>query len=117
MPYISISMSKTLSDSQRIDLKTQLGQIIEVIGKTEKGLMVDFLDGHPIYLAGDGEDLIVFLEMRVLGKIALEMRQGFVKQVSDLFVRVLGVDESKLYINILEVNQWGTGSFLKVKEE
>ncbi|MCL2058170.1 MAG: phenylpyruvate tautomerase MIF-related protein [Oscillospiraceae bacterium] len=117
MPYISIHASQKMTDAQRLDIKAELGRIIEVIGKTEKGLMVDFGDGRSMYLAGEGAVKMAFLEMRVLGKIAEESRKSFVARTAEMMSRVLGMDESKLYINILEVNQWGTGGFLKIKEE
>jgi hypothetical protein len=53
MPYIVLRTTEELSDSQRETIKKELGEKISVIpGKSERGLMIEFVTGCDIYLSG-----------------------------------------------------------------
>ena len=50
MPYIGINTSKNLSQVQKEELTSALGEKIVIIpGKSESKLMVDISDGHTMY--------------------------------------------------------------------
>ena len=116
MPYIRINVSEKIDPEKIQTVKQGFGSIIEVLGKTEKGLMIEFYDNHPIFLGGSCEELNIFLEMRILGRIDENMRKSFVNLSFELLNRELGIEPGHLYTNILEVMQWGTGSQLKIRE-
>ena len=52
MPFIDSKVTFKLTDSQKEDIKTELGRLITTLGKSENYLMVSIEDACDLWLAG-----------------------------------------------------------------
>ena len=53
MSFIDSKVTVKMSDSQKEQIKTKLGQAIGLLGKTENFLMVGFDDEYDLYMGGE----------------------------------------------------------------
>ena len=68
MPYIRTTVSNSISDQARDNIKTKLGQAIALIpGKSEAWLMLAFEDNINMYFKGDGTDDYAYGEVSLFG--------------------------------------------------
>ena len=117
MPYLQINISKTLTTEQRETVKTELGKLITIIPtKTEKNFMIDFSEGRPMYFHGLPAQSCAFLELRLFGKSDFQAKKQFVQQVFRMMDHVLGIKENEMFINIIELDEWGAGGSLNIRD-
>ena len=116
MPYLQFNTSKTLTAEQREAVKTELGKLIAIIPtKTEKNFMIDFCEGHPMYFHGQPARSCAFLELRLFGKSDFQAKQQFVQQVFRMMDHVLGIKEDEMFMNIIELEEWGSRGNLNAR--
>jgi phenylpyruvate tautomerase PptA (4-oxalocrotonate tautomerase family) len=112
MPYIAINTVEKLPNEKQDKIKSELGQLIAVIPtKSEAGLLIDFSGGHTFYRAGalvNG----AYVEIRLYHKSDFESKKKFTEGVFDLLAKELGLDKGHIYINIIELENWGGGGTL-----
>ncbi|GHV63122.1 hypothetical protein AGMMS49587_12130 [Spirochaetia bacterium] len=113
MPYIAINTTEKLSNEKKDKIKAELGRLIAVIPtKNEASLLVDFSGDHSFYRAGalvNG----AYVELRLYHKSDFEPKRKFTEGVFDLLAKELGVDKGHVYLNIIELENWGGGGTLK----
>lgn len=109
MPYICISVSKTLENQQKEQIKAELGQMITLIpGKTEEVTMVRIEDSCMLYKAGKALSNGAFIEVRLYGPAPQPDKEKFTTAVFQAFEKLLGIQPSDIYLNIFEMESWGT---------
>lgn len=114
MPYVSVSVSRALDNSQKEALKSGLGRIIALIpGKTEEVTMVRIEDGCTLYKGGRALDSGAFVEVRLYGKADIKDKKKFTEAVFATLESQFGVSPEETYLNILEMDSWGFGGSLK----
>ena len=114
MPYIHASISKTLEESQKEQIKSELGSLITLIpGKSEAVTMVRIEDGCTLYKGGRALDNGAFVEVRLLGKAPVYSEEQFTQAVFEMLENQLGTESRDVYLNIMEMERWGTGGQLK----
>ncbi|MDR3277831.1 MAG: hypothetical protein LBT12_03575 [Oscillospiraceae bacterium] len=107
MPYIQVNLSEKLSDEKITELKSAIGRIVEIIpGKAEWGLMVDVEDGKNLFFGGK-PDNNAFVDTRVHGDCAAEVKAEFTRALYGVLERVAGVPKEKLYTNFTVCDTWG----------
>ncbi|MDR2535662.1 MAG: hypothetical protein LBD29_06475 [Treponema sp.] len=112
MPYIAINTAQELSLEQKEKIKTELGRLITLIPtKTEAGLMVDFSGNRGLYRGGQ-EVPGAFIEVRLYTKAETEPKKQLTKAIFDLLAGELGFKKEQIYLNILELENWGTNGEL-----
>jgi phenylpyruvate tautomerase PptA (4-oxalocrotonate tautomerase family) len=112
MPYIAVNTAQELSGPQKEKIKTELGRLIALIPtKSEAHLLVDFSGGRTLYRAGK-EVPGAFIEVRLYAKAPLESKKQLTQAIFDLFATEAGFKKEEMYLNILELDTWGTGGFL-----
>ncbi len=70
MPFIDVKLSKKITDTQKDELKRELGKAIPTLHKPESYLMVGVCDGYDLYFAGNKLDNGAFVSVSVFGKVA-----------------------------------------------
>ncbi|MBR1851787.1 MAG: hypothetical protein IJ794_01225 [Lachnospiraceae bacterium] len=66
MPFIKAKVNVPLSEEQETELKTRMGQIIELVpGKSEEYLLLEFEDNCRLWLRGRNEEPIVYIEAAI----------------------------------------------------
>ncbi|MGX8701659.1 hypothetical protein [Caproiciproducens sp.] len=114
MPYISISTTLSLNQTMRESVKAGLGEIISILpNKTEKLLMVDFSEGHTMFLAGEEKKSCAFMDVKIYGSASYAAKAEFTAAAFLILEEKLGLKESEIYIAIAEYPTWGTGGKMK----
>jgi phenylpyruvate tautomerase PptA (4-oxalocrotonate tautomerase family) len=112
MPYIAVNTVQKLNPAVKEKLKAELGRLIAIIPtKDEKGLMVDFADGRTIYKAGKEVDG-AFIDLRLYKKSEMEFKKKFTQEVFKLLQDELSLKPEAVYLNIIELETWGSGGDL-----
>ena len=114
MPYISVSVSQTLSPEQKEAVKSELGSLITLVpGKSEAVTMVRIEEGCTLYKGGRALDNGAFVDVRLLGKAPVHSEEQFTQAVFKMLENQLGTEPGDVYLNIMEMERWGTGGRLK----
>jgi len=114
MPYIAVNTSEKLSDAQKEKIKAELGRLITIIPtKTEAGTLVDFSDSRTMYKAGENISG-AFIELRLWHKSDFESKKQFTEKTFELLSRELGLKTENMYLNIVELDDWGSVGTLKL---
>ena len=113
MPYIGVNMTGTLTDEQRLAIKSGLGEKIGVIpGKVEAALMVDISENHTLFLGGDQRPL-AFLDVRCYGTTEFEHKKAFTEAAFEVVQNVTGLTARDIYLTYAEYPNWGTRGTMK----
>ncbi len=113
MPYIAINTSKSLTDTQKEELKTALGEKITVIpGKSESRLMIDISDNHTMYFAGEKREL-AYIDVRCYKTTEFENKKAFTEVVFNLVQQITGLPQDAIYLTYSEFENWGTMGTMK----
>jgi len=113
MPYIAVNTSEKLSDAQRENIKTEFGRLITIIPtKTEATTLVDFSESRTMYMAGANISG-AFIELRLWHKYDFECKKQFSEETFEMLSRELGLKKENMYINIVELDDWGSGGTYK----
>lgn len=113
MPYIAIRTSCALSQEQKDELKSGLGERIALIpGKDESRLMVDIADGHAMYLAGVQREL-AYVDVKCYRAADFESKKRFTEAVFQLLEQTVGLPKDAVYLTYSEFENWGTLGSMK----
>lgn len=113
MPYIGVNLTGTLTDEQKLAIKSGLGEKIGVIpGKVEAALMVDISENHTLFLGGDQRPL-AFLDVRCYGTTEFEHKKAFTEAAFEVVQNVTGLTARDIYLTYAEYPNWGTRGTMK----
>ncbi|MBQ4604349.1 MAG: hypothetical protein IJB16_07075 [Clostridia bacterium] len=108
MPYIRTTVSKPLTDKNKENLKSKLGQAIALIpGKTEAWLMLAFEDNIDMYFKGDCSEEYAYLEVSLFGSTSDAAYERLTVALSEIINEELGIDRANIYIKYEETSHWG----------
>ncbi len=108
MPYIRTTVSTALSEQNKENLKTKLGQAIALIpGKSEAWLMLAFEDNINMYFKGDCSKEYAYLEVSLFGSTSDAAYDRLTAALSEIINEELGIDRSNIYIKYEEAEHWG----------
>jgi phenylpyruvate tautomerase PptA (4-oxalocrotonate tautomerase family) len=113
MPYIAINTTEKLPAAKQETIKAEIGRFISLIPtKTEAGLLIDFSGDHSFYRAG-APVTGAYVEVRLYRPSDFEAKKKFTEEVFSLLSRELGIGKDLMYLNIIELENWGGGGTLK----
>ena len=108
MPYIRTTVSKELTESNKENLKTKLGQAIALIpGKSEAWLMLAFEDKTDMYFKGDCSQEYAYLEVSLFGSTSDAAYDRLTAALSEIVNEELGIARENIYIKYEEAEHWG----------
>ena len=108
MPYIRTTVSKELTEQNKENLKTKLGQAIALIpGKSESWLMLSFEDNTNMYFKGDGSQDYAFLQVSIFGSASDAAYDRLTAALCEIVNEELGIDFANIYVKYEEVDHWG----------
>lgn len=112
MPYLQLNTSVSLSESEKKALFDEIGELMPLIpGKSRQNTMMHFIGGQTMEL-GDAEPCL-YLEVRLYKPAPYENKQAFTSQICALLEKKLGVQQSRMYVNLVEMQEWGSGGQYK----
>lgn len=115
MPYIDVKVTVKLSDAEKDNVKSRLGELIALLpGKTEAVLMVCLTDESNIYFSGLKKEKAAFINIKLFRESGFEYKEEFTKKVFEFFDKDLEITKDSVFLTFDEYNSWGTnGSLLR----
>lgn len=108
MPYIRTTVSTTLTEENKTNLKAKLGEAIALIpGKSESWLMLSFEDNMSMYFKGDNSEEYAYLEVSIFGSTSDAAYDRLTAALSEIINEELGINRSNIYIKYEEADHWG----------
>ncbi|MBO5859267.1 MAG: hypothetical protein J6R20_05775 [Clostridia bacterium] len=108
MPYIRTTVSNSISETARDNLKKKFGEAIALIpGKTEAWLMLSFEDNMKMYFKGESSEEYAYIEISLFGTTSDAAYDRLTAAVSEIVNEELGIDRANIYIKYEETNHWG----------
>ncbi|MDA3847093.1 MAG: phenylpyruvate tautomerase MIF-related protein [Vallitaleaceae bacterium] len=108
MPYIEIKTTVTLSEDQKVALKSGLGKAITLIpGKTEAVTMVGLIGGVDLYFGGEALTHGAYVEVKMYKATTRKAKVSINKAISDLLRTSIGVSPDNVYLTFFEQEEWG----------
>ncbi|MBR2930839.1 MAG: hypothetical protein IKC32_06385 [Clostridia bacterium] len=113
MPFIRATTNVSVCDEKKAELKTALGASISIVsGKAECYLMLSIEDGVTMAYQGDMKTPLAMIEVQLLGEADRGELEVLTAKISEDISRILGIDESRIYINHTFFKDWGVGGAL-----
>ena len=107
MPYIQIRTNKEITKEQELQIKARLGEAIEIVGKSESWLMVEFVPNCNMYFKGDNSNDIAYVDVKLYGRSDASSYNNMTREVSSILNETLGIDASNIYLSYAEFANWG----------
>lgn len=108
MPFIMSRTNVKLPKNKELALKKQLGlAIASVPGKSEDVLMVGFQDNYPLYLRGNGDEPLAYIEVSIFGTEDHIGHPLLNQKITEAFYEILGIKPDHLYIKYDDISSWG----------
>jgi len=108
MPYIRLSVTQKLTQESQEKVAIGLGEAISVIpGKDGRGLIVDIEDDKTMYLGGEKQQNLVFIDVRYYSNFSYQVKKDFTTAAFKAIKEVLGTNDDRMFLTITEYNNWG----------
>jgi len=113
MPQINISVAKKLSDNTKDALQMALADNISILpGKTKEKLAVCIIDDCSMYKNAQPSNG-AFIEVRLFRNTTEQAKREFTGLLFDIANRILEIHQDQIYINYIELQDWGAGGIYK----
>lgn len=106
MPLITTKVSTEITKEKEISLKSQFGKAIELIGKSESWLMVEFQDNSRLYFKGEDQPSAM-IEIDLLGSASDSGYAALTEKITEIVSAELGIPKDRIYIRYCEIGCWG----------
>lgn len=108
MPYVHLNVARKLTEEQIQKTRETIASFMPIIpGKTRENTMIHIEESCRIF-KGDSDECM-FLEARLYKPAPLENKTEFVQKVTAALCEMFDIAPERLYINIIEMNEWGSG--------
>ncbi|MDR1116817.1 MAG: hypothetical protein LBL09_01040 [Oscillospiraceae bacterium] len=114
MPYVNVTVGKSLTEMEKAEICKIVSNNISVIrGKTAAATMVS-VTGEADMFMNNERKVCVFCELRLFGKAEKEEKAELTQILGNELARILDAEKGNIYINFAEFGEWGTGTQLTV---
>ncbi|MBQ8503537.1 MAG: hypothetical protein IJ491_04580 [Clostridia bacterium] len=110
MPLITTKVSTEITKEKEISLKSEFGKAIELIGKSENWLMVEFQDNCRLYFKGDDAPCAM-IEVDLFGKASDSGYDALTQKITEIVEAELGIPKDRIYVKYSEIGHWGYSGF------
>ncbi|HAQ64031.1 MAG TPA: hypothetical protein DCR23_06175 [Ruminococcaceae bacterium] len=108
MPFIISRVNIPVSEEQEKKLKTRLGRAIELVpGKSEEYLLLGFKDNCRLWLRGNSNAPIAYIEASIFGNESHAGYDKFTLAVTQIFNEILHIPPENIYIKYDDIKAWG----------
>ena len=105
MPYIQTRTNSKIDKEKELRIKERLGEAIRILGKSEDWLMLEFIPECNLYFRGSNEDLIAYVDVKLLGKST--EYNTMTAAITEIINSELGVAPDHIYVSYGEFANWG----------
>lgn len=107
MPFIDSKITEPLSPEKKESIKTQLGQAVGILGKSESFLMVGFEDEYDLYMAGERLEKGAYVSVSLFGSASSQDYNNMTAEICRIYQRELDIPGDKIYVTYHGVGDWG----------
>ncbi len=107
MPYIQTRTNCKIDKEKELKIKQRLGEAISIIGKSENWLMVEFVPECKMYFQGSDENLIAYVDVKLLGGSTAENYNRMTEEITTILNTELGISPNQIYVSYGEYKYWG----------
>ena len=107
MPFIHTRVNRPISQEQEKRLAREMGQAIELLGKSEQWLMLQFDDQCRLYFKGDSQKPLAFVNVKLFGRADGAAYQRLTGKITQLLSDVLAIPADGIYVEYEETGHWG----------
>ena len=111
MPLITTKTTAEITAEKEVSLKEKFGKAIELIGKSESWLMLNFEDNCRLYFKGDNSKDMAIAEVALFGKASDSQYDALTEALTNDISSVLNIDPANIYVKYEEVDHWGYNGF------
>ncbi len=113
MPFIKIKTSCPITEKQETALKSRLGKAIGLVpGKSEAYLLLEFKDNCRLWLRGQNDEPIVYMEAAIYGSESHRGYNSFTAELTKMFEEILNIRQDHIYIKYEDIIAWGVQGML-----
>ena len=107
MPFIDVRITKKLTESQKDDIKSEIGAAMAIIGKPESYTMIGIQDGYTLYFGGKKIDDGAYVAVDVLGNANPAGSEKFTMAVCETLEKRSGLPGKNVYVEYRHTADWG----------
>ena len=107
MPFINSKITLPLSEDKKETLKSEFGQAISILHKSESYLMVGIEDDYDLWMAGNKLEKGAYVEVSLLGNASREDYNKLTAKICEIFERELGISGREVYVTYHPISDWG----------
>lgn len=104
MPFIKTSTNVNIDSFKKEILKEKFGKAINIMGKPESYLMLEFEDNKSMYFSGSNAPL-AFVDVKVLGNP--RNTNEMTNEITNIISNELNIPSNRIYIAYKDYSDWG----------
>ena len=107
MPFINVKTNVSVSEDQKTDIKSAMGQAITAIpGKSESWLMVGIEPEYDLWFKGD-KAAAAMVEVAIFGGASHNAFTTLTSHITGILTDNLSIPSDRIYVKYSEVENWG----------
>ena len=107
MPMIHTRVNRVITPAQEKQLAQAFGRAVELLGKSENWLMLQFDDNCRMYFKGDSQKPLAFVNVKLYGGAGKDAYQQFTGKITQILSDVLSIAPDGIYVEYDETQHWG----------
>lgn len=110
MPFIMTKLNFSLDEIHEKNLKFGIANAMKnIFGLSENYILAGFDENFKMYLRGDKNQKIAFIEVSIFGNEKHIGYADFFAEITKIFVEVLKIPPKNIYIKFNDISVWGVG--------
>ena len=110
MPFVRAKVSCAITEEQELRLKGRLGRAIgQIPGKSEAYLLLSFEDNCRLWLRGEKDPTVAYIEAAIFGNEDHRGFDRFAAEAAKAFSEVLGIRADRICIRFEDISSWSVG--------
>ena len=106
MPCVHVKTNMKVDSSKAENIKSALGEKIQILHKSESWLMVEIEDDKMIWFQGQDAPCAM-VKVELYGSADRNSCDKMTQAVTDLIFDELGIAKNRVYVNYSEFDTWG----------
>ncbi|MBP5430733.1 phenylpyruvate tautomerase MIF-related protein [Ruminococcus sp.] len=107
MPFINVKTNVSVSDEQKISIKSAMGRAITAIpGKSESWLMVGIEPEYDLWFKGEDAPAAM-VEVSIYGSTSSNALVTLTSHITGILTDNIGIPSDRIYVKYTSTNDWG----------
>lgn len=107
MPFIDSKVTLKVSEEKKEAIKFEFGQMVSILNKPERFLMVGFDDAYCLYMGGAKMEKAAFVSVSMYGNAPSAAYEKMTAEICRIYEQQLGIPKDQVYVSYIGVSDWG----------